>query len=266
MLFKRIVTVLIGAPFVIGAILAPTTWVFKTFVLGCLLFALIEFFTIIALDKQQKTFAVILGVLHTAFLLFCPDPARWQLFELCLIVLVSFSYYCVAPKETAEGIGPKIALTTLGILYIGTFGSLVGLLRERPYGIFWVFALLAMTWLNDTSAYFFGHKFGRHKLAPKISPGKTVEGFFGGYLGTLAGFLLFWTVCPNDLPLWKGLIVTVLVGVFGPVGDLSESLIKRSFHVKDSGNIIPGHGGMLDRIDALLFTAPIVYFFAALAR
>jgi phosphatidate cytidylyltransferase len=262
MLFKRIVTVLIGAPFVIGAILAPTTWVFKLFVLLCLLFALIEFFGIVALDRQQKAMGTVLGVLHISFLLFCPSPERWLLLELCLTVLTVFVYYCVTPKETAEGLGPRIALTLLGILYVGTFGSLVGLLRDHSYGVFWVFALLGMTWLNDTFAYFFGHKFGKHKLAPKISPGKTIEGFFGGYLGTVCGFLLFWFLCPNDLPVWKGLVLTVLVGIFGPMGDLSESLIKRSFHVKDSGNIIPGHGGMLDRIDALLFTAPVVYWYS----
>jgi phosphatidate cytidylyltransferase len=261
MLLKRIVTVLIGAPFVIGAIFAPMTWVFKGFVLACLFFALIEFFAIVALSPRERSFAVLLGVFHAAFLLFCPEAGRWMLLELSGIVLAAFAYYCLAPKESAEGLASKIALTALGVLYVGTFGSLVGLLRDREYGVFWVFALLAMTWLNDTFAYFFGHKFGRRKLAPKISPGKTVEGFFGGYLGTLAGFFAFWLLLENDLVLWRGILLTALVGVAGPIGDLSESLIKRSFHVKDSGNIIPGHGGMLDRIDALLFTAPVVYFF-----
>ena len=262
MLFKRVVTVLIGAPFVIGAILAPTTWVFKSFVLLCLLFALNEFFGIVSLSRGQKITAVLLGGFHIAFLLFCSDRERWQLLESCLVILAVFIYYCVAPKESSEGLGPRIALTLLGVLYIGTFGALIGLLRDHSFGVFWIFALLGMTWMNDTLAYFFGHRFGKHKLAPKISPGKTVEGFFGGTLGTLCGFFLFWLICPNDLPVWKGLILTALVGIFGPVGDLCESLIKRSFHVKDSGNIIPGHGGMLDRIDALLFTAPVVYFFA----
>lgn len=183
--------------------------------------------------------------------------------ELCAIVFAVFFYYCMSPKTTVEGIAAKIALTAFGIFYVGSFGSLIGLLRDQPYGVFWIFAVLGMTWMNDTFAYFFGHKFGKHKLAPMISPGKTVEGFFGGYLGTLTGFFLFWFLIPNDLILWKGIVLTVLVGIFGPTGDLCESLIKRSFHVKDSGNIIPGHGGMLDRIDALLFTAPVVYFFAA---
>ncbi len=266
MLFKRIVTVLIGAPFVIGAIFAPMTWVFKVFVLLCLFLAFIEFFNIVSLKKADRAFAVGLSVAHAAFLLFCPENGRWQLFELCAVLFLSFGYFCVSPKESSEGTAQKIALTALGVLYIGTFGAMIGLLRDREYGIFWVFALLAMTWLNDTFAYFFGHKFGRRKLAPKISPGKTVEGFLGGYLGTLTGFLVFWFLLRNDLALWKGLVLTVAVGIAGPLGDLSESLVKRSFHVKDSGNIIPGHGGMLDRIDALLFTAPVVYFFAAFMR
>jgi phosphatidate cytidylyltransferase len=262
MLVKRIVTVLIGAPFVIGAIFAPMTSVFKIFVLLCLLMALVEFFNIVALNRTERVFALALGLFHTSFLLFCPEPERWLLAELSLVLLLSFSFFCIAPKESAEGTAQKIALAALGVLYIGTFGSLVGLLRDREYGVFWVFALLAMTWLNDTFAYFFGHRFGRRKLAPKISPGKTVEGFFGGYLGTLAGFLAFWFLLENGLDLWQGLLLTVLVGAAGPLGDLSESLIKRSFHVKDSGNIIPGHGGMLDRIDALLFTAPVVYWYS----
>lgn len=265
MLLKRVVTVLIGAPFVIAAILAPTTWVFKLFVLLCIAAAFVEYFSIIALGRGEKVFAVLLGALHLSFLLFCPESARWILPEICAVLLAAFLYFCITPKTTLEGIASKIALTVLGVFYLGTFGALIGLLRDKPYGVFWIFALLGMTWMNDTSAYFFGHKFGRHKLAPMISPGKTVEGFLGGYLGTLAGFLAFWFLLPNDLPLGKGLALTVLVGVFGPIGDLCESLIKRSFHVKDSGNIIPGHGGMLDRIDALLFTAPVVYFFVTFA-
>jgi phosphatidate cytidylyltransferase len=262
MLVKRIVTVLIGAPFVIGAIFAPMTWVFKSFVLFCLLFALVEYFTIVALAPRDRAVAVLLGVFHTSFLLFCPVTERWMLLELTGIVLLSFAYYCLAPKETAEVQAPKIALTAMGVLYIGTFGAFVGLLRDNEYGVFWVFALLSMTWLNDTFAYFFGHKFGRRKLAPKISPGKTVEGFLGGYLGTLTGFFVFWKLLANDLTFAQGMILTLLVGTFGPLGDLCESLVKRSFHVKDSGNIIPGHGGMLDRIDALLFTAPVVYWYS----
>lgn len=262
MLMKRIVTVLIGAPFVIAAILWPVTIVFKIFVLGCLLCALIEFFTVVSFTKAERAFAIALGVIHIGFLLYCPVSQRAAWMEIAGLLFAVFGFYCFSPTESMDGIASRIALTLLGVLYIGTFGSFVGLARDLDHGVFWVFVTLAMTWLNDTSAYFFGHKFGKHKLAPRISPGKTVEGFLGGFLGSFSGFVVFWVIFKRPVPFYFGPILTLLVGVVGPVGDLCESLIKRSFQVKDSGNIIPGHGGMLDRIDALLFTAPVVYFFA----
>jgi phosphatidate cytidylyltransferase len=125
-------------------------------------------------------------------------------------------------------------------------------------GMGWVMTALTLTWANDTCAYFAGRFLGRHKLYPEVSPNKTWEGFFGGMAGSVAslvvlklGFYPFlnWADC---------LIVGVAGGVFGPVGDLVESMLKRAYGVKDSGKIIPGHGGVLDRIDALLFNAPMV--------
>lgn len=266
MLFKRVVTVLIGAPFVIGAIICPETYVFKSFVAVCLAVALWEFFTIVGFNGRERIVAVSLGLLHVVFLLFCPRQEEQLLLDSALLVFAAFAFYCFSLKETTEGIAQRIALIVLGAFYVGTFGAFVGLARELSDGVFWVFVLLGMTWLNDTFAYFFGHRFGRRKLAPKISPGKTVEGFLGGFLGSFAGFLLFWGIFKRPVPFVYSVPLTLLVGIVGPIGDLCESLIKRSFHVKDSGNVIPGHGGMLDRIDALLFTAPVVYFFALLVR
>ena len=265
MLLKRFVTVLIGAPFVIGAILCPEVHVFKFFVTLCLAVALWEFFTIVGFNGRERIVAVALGLIQVAFLLFCPQMEDQALLAATLVVFAAFLFYCLSIKETTEGIAQKIALIVLGAFYVGTFGAFVGLVRELPDGAFWVFALLGMTWFNDTFAYFFGHRFGRRKLAPKISPGKTVEGFLGGFLGTFLGFVLFWGIFKRPVPFVYSLPLTLLVGIVGPIGDLCESLIKRSFHVKDSGNVIPGHGGMLDRIDALLFTAPVVYFFVTIA-
>ncbi len=262
MLFQRILTVVIAAPFLIGAILVPSPVVFKSVVFFCLLIGLLEFFTIIGLKKSERFFALFLGLFHMGYLLFCPSLYRHNFFEVTVLLFLVFTFYCLWPLQNIEGVGGRMALTLLGTLYIGTFGSYVGLMRELPYGVYWVFTVLAMTWMNDTFAYFFGHHFGRHRLAPLISPGKTLEGLAGGYLGSAVGFLGFWFGLTNPVSLGQGLWLTLLVGTVGPLGDLSESLIKRSFHIKDSGNIIPGHGGMMDRIDALLFTAPVVYFFA----
>ena len=267
MLFQRILTVVIAAPFLIGALVYPRTEVFKTVVALCILVGLVEFYQIVHFPKRERFFAVGVGFLHTLYLLFCPERGGSMPLEITLLVLAIFAFYSLSHlRSSTEGgvteVAQQISFTLLGSLYVGTFGAFVGLLRDSWHGIFWVFLLLGMTWLNDTAAYFFGHRFGRHRMAPQISPGKTVEGFLGGFVGSFAGFLIFWFLFRQPIPFVDGLLLTILVGLFGPLGDLSESLIKRSFGVKDSGNIIPGHGGMLDRIDALLFTAPVIYFFA----
>lgn len=262
MLAQRLLAVVIGAPVVIGTILCPVTSVFKIFVALCLLLALFEFFTVVSFSKNERFFAVAVGLLHTLTLLFCPAAGKNGWIEISLLLMAIFLFYCFSPRKGLEGVAQRIGLTLLGSLYIGTFGATVGLTRDLPNGIFWISVLLTMTWLNDTFAYFFGHWLGRRRLAPMISPGKTIEGLLGGFLGSFSGFLLFWFLLENPISISEGILLTLLVGIAGPLGDLSESLIKRSFGVKDSGNIIPGHGGMLDRIDALLFTAPIVYLFA----
>ena len=265
MLAKRIVSILIGAPFVIGLIFCPAAAVFKVFVMACLAVAFLEYFRLTGFGPVERRLALLLGLIHIGTLLFSDLSGQGILMELSILILVTFIFYCFRSTETAgtvEGVASRMALLLLGILYIGTLGSFIGLVRDLPHGIFWILLLLGMTWLNDTFAYLAGHRFGRRRLAPRISPGKTIEGFLGGYLGSFCAFLLVSFFLDNPLTLRDGFFLTFLVGTIAPVGDLSESLIKRSFHVKDSGTIIPGHGGMLDRIDALLFAAPVVYGYA----
>lgn len=265
MLIQRVLTVVLAAPFLIGAILCPSTWVFKLVVVGAILVASFEFLSIGGLPRPEKVFGIVLGVLHSLFLLFYADRSGQFLMEASALFGLVVIFYVVRflRRTEVKGAVQRASLLIFGIFYVGTFGSFVGLLRDLPMGSFWVFTLLAVTWLNDTAAYFVGHRFGRKKLAPGISPGKTIEGFFGGFAGSVLGFLLFWFLYGRPIPFVSGFLLALLAGFFGPVGDLAESLLKRGFQVKDSGNIIPGHGGMLDRIDALLFTAPVVYFFAS---
>src|SRR5262249_21990695 len=118
----------------------------------------------------------------------------------------------------------------------------------------------------DTGAYITGRLIGRHKLAPHISPGKTVEGVFGGILLSILWAFGCRYIISKDILVKDCWWVGLSVGLVGPLGDLAESLLKRSVGVKDSGHLIPGHGGLLDRIDALLFTSPIVYYYAAYLR
>ena len=128
----------------------------------------------------------------------------------------------------------------------------------------WVFFVLFVTWVSDTTAFFAGRRLGRRKLAPGISPGKTWEGTVGGICGGIAVSLLFFTATPFQLPLtyWQAILLSALVSVLGQTGDLVESLIKRNLGVKDSGRLMPGHGGILDRIDSLLFAGLVVYYYA----
>jgi phosphatidate cytidylyltransferase len=124
-----------------------------------------------------------------------------------------------------------------------------------PVGLAWVLAVVLSTWAGDSAAYLAGRAFGRHKLAPAVSPGKTIEGALGGLLAAmLVSAAVF--AASGALPAWAGGLVGAGLGVCGQLGDLSESFLKRQAGVKDSGNLIPGHGGMLDRIDALLFAIP----------
>jgi phosphatidate cytidylyltransferase len=139
-------------------------------------------------------------------------------------------------------------------------------LVHRTGGPAWVALAIAMTFANDTGAYFAGRALGRHKLAPALSPGKTIEGAVGGLAAALTvTFVAGWAFMPY-LSLGERLAIGVVASVVGPAGDLMESLIKRSAGVKDSGRVIPGHGGVLDRIDALLFVGAYVYIHVTLLR
>ncbi len=127
----------------------------------------------------------------------------------------------------------------------------------------WVLVALIGVWSFDSAAFFAGRFFGRHKLAPRISPGKTWEGVLGGLVLSILVSLLI-TAGPLGVPWYLGVLLGILIGIAAVLGDLAESLMKRQTHVKDSGQIMPGHGGILDRIDSMLFVLIVVYLFAQL--
>jgi phosphatidate cytidylyltransferase len=115
---------------------------------------------------------------------------------------------------------------------------------------------------GDSAAYFLGCRFGRHKLYPAVSPNKSIEGAVAGLGGSILGVIIAKLTCFPEIALVDGVVAALLIGSFSQVGDLFESLLKRSFGVKDSGTIIPGHGGILDRLDSILFAAPTAYYYA----
>lgn len=151
-----------------------------------------------------------------------------------------------------------------GVVYIAVLISSLILLRgEAQSGVAWVFYVLFLVAGCDTGAYYAGTYLGKHKLCPSVSPKKTIEGFLGGMIFVLITGLLVKHWFFPSLSLIPTIVFLFLVSVVGPCGDLYESILKRTGGIKDSGSIIPGHGGILDRIDALLFVAPVAYFFQA---
>jgi len=159
--------------------------------------------------------------------------------------------------------GARLYAAEFGVFYVG--GLLAALpLLHRSFGPAWTALAIAVAFANDTGAYFVGRAWGRHKIAPTLSPGKTIEGAVGGLAaGLTVTFVAGWAFMPS-LSVTDRVAIGLIAGVVGPAGDLVESLIKRSAGVKDSGRSIPGHGGILDRIDALLFVGAYVYLHVTL--
>ena len=160
-----------------------------------------------------------------------------------------------------EKVLPSLGATIFSQLYIPFLISHVLLLFRVPSGRRWIFLLFFVVFSCDTGAYYVGHRWGRHKLWPAVSPGKTIEGAIGGLLSSVVVSLLVGTLLSIDTATAGFLLALGLVlAVVGQVGDLMESMLKRVSQVKDAGGILPGHGGLLDRLDSLIFSFPVVYY------
>lgn len=161
-----------------------------------------------------------------------------------------------------EAAGTRIAWLIAGPLYVGVLFGTIAKLHTLDHGGAWVLLAMWLAWASDTGAYFAGRYFGKTKLYPAVSPSKTVQGSIGGLFGSLTGGLAahFWFL--DVLPLLDAIVLSIVAGALGQIGDLVESLIKRSTKVKDSGHLLPGHGGLLDRVDALMFTGAACLIYA----
>nr|WP_263429753.1 phosphatidate cytidylyltransferase [Nannocystis pusilla] len=166
-------------------------------------------------------------------------------------------------KHALEQAGRHMSVCLAALLYVPLMASVWPQIKHH-FGPGWLFVTLAIAFLSDTGAYAFGRLWGKHKLYPAVSPGKTWEGSLGGIVGANVATLGFGSAfLLPELAVGHAIVLGVVGSLAGQVGDLFESMLKRSHGVKDSGNLLPGHGGMLDRVDALLFVGPVVYYFAA---
>lgn len=261
---KRVVTALIGIPLILYLILftPPITLIGVVFI-----FMLLGMYEYFALVKSRIPFLLQISgypIAAAVLLSFYPDVGQIPAFFFPVSVawVLTFALLARTDMKTAfEG----SALTLFGAWYVGgLMGYLVGLrmiTNGGETGAKLVLFLLIVIWTGDTFAYFAGKGFGKHKLAPVVSPKKTVEGALVGLLfSMIAAVVCSLTFLPQLTPL-QASIAGMVVGISGQIGDLCESIIKRAVQVKDSGTIIPGHGGVLDRVDSLLFGAPALYYY-----
>jgi phosphatidate cytidylyltransferase len=168
------------------------------------------------------------------------------------------------PRDTR--ISVWVAMQAQGVVYIPLMMSTLVMIRSGPDGIIWIYFLLAVVFAGDIGALYAGTFLGKHKLCPGISPKKTIEGSVGGILANLVVGLGIHAWFLPDVPRMHAVSLILVIGAAGQIGDLFESVLKRTAGIKDSGSILPGHGGMLDRIDALLFAAPSAWIFLTLVN
>lgn len=196
-----------------------------------------------------------------AIALYAPPAAQWPLLAAGIVATMLFGVSRAAGRldTVADAVSRHIG----GAGWLALLGFLP-LLRRLDDGLAWVFLVLTISWMTDTGAYFAGRAFGRTPMAPVISPKKTWEGFVGGVLAAVVGtFVVRWAGLPT-----LGVLDAILLGVVGSglgvLGDLAESMVKRTYDIKDASNILPGHGGLLDRVDSVLFVGPTVFAWAVL--
>ncbi len=183
---------------------------------------------------------------------------------LTICILAAMTWHLLDYEKGGDLSATDFAITVTGIVYLGWVGSYLIDLRNLDQGVWWFFLVLSSVWLADSFAFFIGVRFGRHRLSPRLSPKKSWEGYMGGILfGTLgtAGLAVWWaTLGGPDVTWWQGIGMGAMLSILTTLGDLGESMIKRQAGVKDLSNIMPGHGGVFDRIDSWLWGATIGYF------
>jgi phosphatidate cytidylyltransferase len=260
----RLATAAVGLPVVLGIVYLAPPWAFYLVVLAASLVGVHELLAMThPHDRVSQVAGIALSAAASVTVYLRYDDPRALLAVLVGLPLAGLVLTLgrLRPVETAAlrafalGGGPLLVVVPL---------TLLALLRRTPgaAGPGAVVLALGLAWFADTGAYFAGRFAGRHKLYEAVSPKKTVEGAIGGLVASVVWALLGAVVyLRGSLPLWHAVVLGVIAGALGQAGDLGESLLKRSTGVKDSGTIVPGHGGILDRVDALLMTAAVVFFY-----
>ena len=260
----RWITGLIAAPLLIFLIVMENSWFFSIFVAVATVVALWEFHRIvtpISETADYRLFSAVGYATGVAMILVAATASLEMMAFTSFAGLIICGIVALPRFKSDPAVSDAITRQMFGILYIAWPLGMVVLLHGGESGRLWVLSVLVMIFAGDTAAYYSGSYLGKHKLCPSVSPKKTIEGALGGLVANLlVGILLKLFFFP-DIGWGAMLLMSIVAGGVGQVGDLFESILKRRAGIKDSSGILPGHGGILDRIDALLFAIPVVWIF-----
>jgi phosphatidate cytidylyltransferase len=271
MLKYRVITGAVGVPLVILAIWFGDPWPWFTLLIAAAALAgTYEFYHMANFDRREPL--LYLGLLCSLALVLSSHYRSHDVLSIVITATVLISLICLLCRPSREEAFRNWAWTIVGALYVGWMLSYWLSLRGLEDGLNWVYLAMLTTFANDTGAFFIGRARGKHKLAPAISASKTWEGAIGGLLSGIAAAVVIALVLNrlsqnlSQIPhftfqYWQIILLGFLVGLFAQLGDLVESLLKRNMGVKESGNLLPGHGGILDRFDSLIFVGVVVYYY-----
>jgi len=261
---NRIITAILGIPFIILITILGDPWV-SLFVVILALLGIIEF-NGLAHERDLKPYHLLSLPWTLTFILVSYLIADGVIGNIYLIytfttgLAISVGWLIITKNKKAKYLTWSYSI--IGPIYLGLFLSYIILTRNLLQGTEWVLVMIIGVFSTDTFAFLAGKTFGKHKLAPIISPGKTIEGSLVGLLAGIITVMLASFILKLNLDIWQSLLLGFLIGIFSQIGDLIESLLKRLSKVKNSGHLLPGHGGILDRIDSIVLNAIIVYYFA----
>lgn len=258
---KRWLSGLILAIGLILIILHAPPWLFFLILFLLMVLGLQEFYRLTgpAISPGLKKVGPVLSSV-LALGMFYPDPRGLAVGLLGAVFFWSMT--SLFQREMFSLRVQQVSIHLLGLLYVVFLLGHFGWMRELPQGKTWILFTLVAVYVGDTTAFYIGRTWGKRALAPNLSPKKTVEGAMAAVGGSIAGALFFRTFFFPALGIGEAILLGAAIGTAGQMGDLFESLLKRSAQVKDSGGLIPGHGGLLDRIDSVLFAGPLAYYYA----
>ncbi|MCC6644995.1 MAG: phosphatidate cytidylyltransferase [Polyangiaceae bacterium] len=263
----RLATAAVAIPLMLALLFAVPPWGFYLLVLAATLVGAVELFGMTHQGDRVAQAAHTATALAASLVVFRFGADARALLALAALTPLVAMLVSLARLGAVETAALRMTSGAFGPLYLLGLTLLSRLHAERgAEGPWYVLMTLAFAWGGDTGGYFAGRFLGKHKLYPAVSPKKTVEGAIGGLAGSVLAAVVICSTTLRSIPLWHGVALALVAGALGQLGDLGESLLKRSTGVKDSGQIVPGHGGILDRVDALLMAATVVYLYTRAAH